>query len=67
MICRDDNKMPNEISEGITVDPEVMAGKPAIKGTRIPVDRILAKLSANHNLDDLLADYPELTLDQIQN
>ena len=66
MICRDENKMPNEISKGITVDPKVMAGKPVIKGIRIPVDLILAKLSANRNLDDLLADYPELTSDQIK-
>jgi uncharacterized protein (DUF433 family) len=58
--------MPNEISEGITVDPKVMSGKPVIKGTRIPVDIILAKLSANRSLDDLLADYPELSLDQIK-
>jgi uncharacterized protein (DUF433 family) len=58
--------MPNEISKGITVDPKVLAGKPVIKGTRIPVDVILAKLSANHNLDDILADYPEMTLDQIK-
>jgi uncharacterized protein (DUF433 family) len=58
--------MVKEISKGITVDPQVMAGKPVIKGTSISVDIILAKLSANHNLDDLLADYPELTLEQIK-
>src|SRR5437762_2426454 len=66
MICRDENKMPKEISKGITVDPKVMAGKPVIKGTRMPVDLVLSKLSANHNMDDLLSDYPELTIDQIK-
>jgi uncharacterized protein (DUF433 family) len=58
--------MAKEISRGITVDHNVMGGEPAIKGTRIPVELILAKLSANHNLDDLLSDYPELTTEQIK-
>ena len=58
--------MLTELSPGITVDPKVMAGKPVIKGTDIPVDLILSKLSTSHNLDDLLADYPELNLDQVK-
>jgi uncharacterized protein (DUF433 family) len=58
--------MPKEISRGITVDPSMMAGKPVIKGTRIPVELILTKLSANHSVDELLSDYPELTTDQIK-
>jgi uncharacterized protein (DUF433 family) len=39
--------MVKEIVEGITVDPKVMVGKPVIKGTRMPVDLVLAKLAAN--------------------
>jgi uncharacterized protein (DUF433 family) len=58
--------MAEEISKGITVDPNVMGGKPVIKGTLMPVDLILAKLSANHNLYDLLSEYPELTIEQIK-
>jgi uncharacterized protein (DUF433 family) len=58
--------MAKEISQGITIDPSVMGGKPVIKGTRLPVDLILAKLAANHNLDDLLSDYPELTIEQVK-
>ena len=58
--------MVKEISKGITVDPKVMAGQPVIKGTRMPVDLVLSKLSTNHNMDDLLSDYPELTIDQIK-
>ena len=58
--------MTEEVSEGITVSPKVMGGKPVIKGTRMPVDLVLAKLSANHNIDDLLTDYPELTMEQIK-
>jgi uncharacterized protein (DUF433 family) len=58
--------MPKEISRGIIIDSRVMAGKPVIKGTRIPVELVLSKLSANHSMDELLSDYPELTTDQIK-
>jgi uncharacterized protein (DUF433 family) len=58
--------MPKEISRGITTDPRVMAGKPVIKGTRIPVDLVLSKLSASHSIDELLSDYPELTTEQVK-
>jgi uncharacterized protein (DUF433 family) len=47
--------------ERITQNPEIMAGKPVIKGTRIPVERVLAHLAQNADLADLFAAYPELT------
>jgi uncharacterized protein (DUF433 family) len=43
--------MPKEIAPGITVDPAVMVGKPVVKGTRVPVELVLAKLAANPDLD----------------
>ncbi len=58
--------MTQEIAPGITVDPAVMVGKPVLRGTRLPVELVLAKLAANPNLADLLADYPELTVDQVK-
>ena len=58
--------MPREIAERITVDPKVMVGKPVIKGTRIPVELVLAKLGADPNLEEFFLDYPELTLDDIK-
>jgi uncharacterized protein (DUF433 family) len=54
------------IAQGITVDPKVMVGKPVIKGTRMPVELVLAKLAANPDLDELFLDYPELTVDQVR-
>jgi len=59
-------KTPKELTEGITVDPEIMVGKPVIKGTRMPVELVLAKLAANPNLDEFFVDYPELTVNQVQ-
>ena len=58
--------MATEIVEGITVDPRVMVGKAVIKGTRMPVELVLAKLAANPDLDELFLDYPELTVDQVR-
>jgi uncharacterized protein (DUF433 family) len=55
-----------EISEGITVDPKVMVGKAVIKGTRMPVELVLAKLAANPDLSEFFLDYPEITVDQIR-
>jgi uncharacterized protein (DUF433 family) len=43
-----------------------MFGKPVIKGTRIPVEIILRKLSQNIFIDKILQDYPHLTLKDIQ-
>ena len=44
----------------ITVNPDVMLGKPAIKGTRVTVELILRKLSEGAALDDVLRGYPGL-------
>jgi uncharacterized protein (DUF433 family) len=50
----------------IVRDPAILVGKPTIKGTRIPVDLVLAYLERNPNFDDLFADYPRLTLEDVQ-
>lgn len=49
----------------IEVNPEVMMGKPIIKGTRITVELILEELSAGKEVNDLLIAYPRLTKDAI--
>ena len=53
-------------TDRITVDPEVMQGKPVIRGTRITVDLILRKLSEGATEADLLDAYPHLTVDDIR-
>ncbi len=50
----------------IVRDPQVLVGKPVVKGTRIPVDLVLAYLARNPNFDDLFLDYPRLTLDDVK-
>jgi uncharacterized protein (DUF433 family) len=44
----------------ILVDPEIMCGKPVIKGTRIPVYLILELLAAGYTIDKILETYPQL-------
>lgn len=57
-----DQKLLNRI----TFDPEIMVGKPTIRGLRITVDQILKALAANINIQDILLDYPELEKEDIQ-
>ena len=45
----------------IEAKPDVMMGKPCVKGTRIPVYLILQKMAAGEGADELLAAYPQLT------
>ena len=48
-------------ADRIEIDPAVMLGKPVIRGTRIPVELIIRKLSEGATEADLLDAYPRLT------
>jgi len=54
-----------KLTERITVDPNVLAGKPTIRGLRISVEQILKALANRVPLEDLLQDYPELEPEDI--
>jgi hypothetical protein len=47
--------------ERIIVDPEILAGKPVIRGTRIAAELILELLAAGQSEREILANYPGLT------
>ena len=51
--------------EHIVSDPEILRGKPRIKGTRIPVGLVLGHLAAGKTAADILAEFPDLTSEQI--
>ena len=53
-------------TDRIEINPQVMMGKPVIKGTRITVELILRKLSDGSSEDDLLDAYPRLTREDIR-
>ena len=63
-ICFDHHEdiMPNE---RIETNPDIMDGKPVIRGTRIPVERVLRRLGAGMSLEAIMADHPRLTHDDI--
>ncbi|HEU0139501.1 MAG TPA: DUF433 domain-containing protein [Bryobacteraceae bacterium] len=44
----------------ITMDPEVMGGKPCIRGMRVTVGMIVEALAAGRTIEQLLADFPYL-------
>lgn len=48
-------------SDRIEINPKVMLGKPVIRGTRIPLELIVAKLRDGMTQEDLLDAYPRLT------
>ena len=49
-----------ELTDRIELNPEVLVGKPVIKGTRISVELILEELGAGNSMEDLLENYPRL-------
>ena len=49
----------------IEISPEIMFGKPVIKGTRITVGHILRKLAGGMTTDEILTDHPHLSPDDI--
>lgn len=52
--------------ERVVIDPEVLSGKPVIRGTRIPVYLILELLAAGVSVKGILKEYPELTRDDVR-
>ena len=55
-----------EWQDRISVDPEIRSGKPRIKGTRITVYDVLEYLAGGMSEDEILADFPDLTRDDIR-
>jgi uncharacterized protein (DUF433 family) len=55
-----------ELLDRISVNPEVLVGKPTIRGMRISVEQILDALAAGVAEEELLEDYPALEADDIR-
>jgi len=45
----------------IVIDPAILAGKPVVRGTRLPVELILKRLAQDLDLNSLYEAYPRLT------
>ena len=52
--------------ERVVVDPKILAGKPVIRGTRIPVYLVVELMAAGTNVNDVVKEYPELQEDDVK-
>jgi uncharacterized protein (DUF433 family) len=55
-----------DYSKIITIEPGKRSGKPCIRGMRITVQDVLEYLASGMTEDDILRDFPDLTLDDIK-
>lgn len=51
-------------NDHITSDPEILRGKPRLKGMRIPVSLVLGYLAAGKTPDEIIAEFPDLAREQ---
>ena len=58
--------MSDELIERVVLNPKVMAGKPVIRGTRIPVEMLLRMIAQRISEADILREYPRLQPEDIQ-
>jgi len=58
--------MENKFLERIVIDPEIMAGKPVVRGTRVPVEHIIRAVAQGRTFEEILADWPHLAREDIQ-
>lgn len=57
--------MAREVFPGITVDPQVVHGRPVVAGTRVPVEVVLGELAGGSSFEDVMREY-HLTNDQVR-
>ena len=58
-------RMTVDWKKHIVSDPEILRGKPRLKGTRIPVGVVLGYLAAGKTAEQIIAEFPDLTREQI--
>jgi len=49
----------------IESNPDILGGKPVIKGTRIPVELILEMVQSGYSVDEIVSEYPHLSRDDL--
>lgn len=50
----------------IIADHRIMGGVPCIRGTRIPVATVVGLLAQGQSVEEILADYPQLTVEDVR-
>ncbi len=57
--------MQGEWKDYIASDPEILRGKPRLRGTRIPVSLVLGYLAAGKTAEEITQEFPDLTPEQV--
>ena len=65
MMADEEEQMAKEIFPGITVDPQIIHGRPVIAETRVPVEVVVGELAGGSSFEDIRQDY-HLTDEQIR-
>ena len=66
MVAARDKVRAMDYSKIITADPAVRSGKPSVRDTRVTVSDVLEYLAGGMSEDEILADFPYLTRDDIR-
>ena len=53
-------------TERITRNPEILGGKPIVRGTRVPVYLIVDWVASGHTPEEIVEDYPDLTVEDVE-
>lgn len=56
----------NELLSRITRDPNICHGKPVVRGLRYPVSTLLELLASKMTPEEILQDYPDLEMEDLQ-
>ena len=64
-LARKEDKMQVDWKNHVVSTPDVLRGKPRIKGTRIPVSLILGHLATGNTPEEIIREFPDLTKEQI--
>lgn len=60
------NHIEREIEKRIVRDPEILRGKPVVRGTRIPVYVIVESFGNGSTESEILEDFPDLTVEDVR-
>jgi uncharacterized protein (DUF433 family) len=52
------------VTDYITIDPEILGGQPVFKGTRVPIESLFDHLEKGISLEEFLDDFPSVTQGQ---
>lgn len=57
---------PISVGEHLVIDPEIMHGRLTFRGTRVPVSTVLSYVAKGRSLEQIVADWPQLTAEAVE-